>query len=148
VKYNYEGRGQLDMEVTCGTEIMNTSGLCLFGGFCMPPGTDIRFIEAVMGWDFKKEDLIRTGKRIMNMRYVFNLREGQKPNDDENALPKRCVGEPPLTEGPLKGITVDHKKLAYYFSESMGWDEETLVPTRESLEDQGGMEDVIRNLYR
>jgi aldehyde:ferredoxin oxidoreductase len=147
VKYNYEGRGQMDMGVTCHTEIVNTSGLCLFGGFSMPPDAAIRFIQAVTGWDFKEEDVIQTGKRIMNMRYVFNLREGQKPNDDENTLPKRCVGEPPLTEGPLKGITVDHKKLAYYFSESMGWDEETLIPTRESLEGMGGMEDVIRDLY-
>jgi aldehyde:ferredoxin oxidoreductase len=148
VKYNYEGRGQLDMEVTCGSEIMNTSGSCLFGGFSTPPDATTRFIEAVTGWDFKKEDVIQTGKRIMNMRHVFNLREGQKPNDDENALPKRCVGEPPLKEGPLKGITVDHKKLAYYFFESMGWDEETLIPTRESLENLGGMEDVIRDFYK
>ena len=108
----------------------------------------MRFIGAVTGWDFKEEDIIQTGKRIMNMRHVFNLREGQKPNDEENALPKRCVGEPPLKEGPLKGITVDHKKLAYYFSESMGWDEETLIPTRKSLEELGGMEDIIRDFYK
>jgi aldehyde:ferredoxin oxidoreductase len=148
VKYNYEGRGQLDVEVTCGTEIFNTSGLCIFGGFCMPADAAMRFIEAVTGWDFKGEDVLQTGKRIMNMRYAFNLREGQKPNDDDNMLPNRCVGEPPLTKGPLKGITVDHKKLAANFSESMGWDEETLTPTRESLEKLGGMEDVIRDLYR
>jgi aldehyde:ferredoxin oxidoreductase len=148
VRYDYEGRGPMDMAVTCHTEITNTAGLCIFSAFCMPPDATTRFIEAVTGWDFKQEDILQTGKRIMDMRYAFNLREGQKPNDDENALPKRCVGEPPLTEGPLKGITVDHKKLAAKFSEVMGWDEETLFPTRESLENLGGMEDVIKDLYR
>ena len=148
VKYNYEGRGELDVEATCGTEIFNTSGLCIFGGFSMPQDAAIRFIAAATGSDFKGEDVLQTGKRIMNMRYAFNLREGQKPTDDENAIPHRCVGEPPLKEGPLKSVTVDHKKLAAHFSESMGWDEETLIPTRESLENLGGMEDVIRDLYR
>jgi aldehyde:ferredoxin oxidoreductase len=149
VKYSYGDRGQMDVGITCNREIVNTSGLCLFGAdFAIPQGAIARLIEAVTGWDYKEKDVLQTGKRIMNMRYVFNLREGQKPTDDENALPKRCVGEPPLKEGPLKGITVDHKKLAYYFCKSMGWDEETLIPIKESLENLGGMEDVIRDLYR
>jgi aldehyde:ferredoxin oxidoreductase len=148
VKYNYEGRGEKDVGAVCHTEIANTAGLCLFSDFSVPQGTLIKFIEAATGWDFKEEDVIQTGKRIMNMRHVFNLREGQKPTDDDNMLPKRSVGEPPQAEGPLKGITVDQKKLAEQFLESMGWDEETMLPTRKSLEEQGGMEDVIRDLYR
>jgi aldehyde:ferredoxin oxidoreductase len=145
VKYDYDGRGQLDVAVTCHTEIMNISGSCLFGGFSMPQGALSRLIEAATGWDFKEENVLRTGKRIMDMRHVFNLREGQKRAD--SLLPTRCVGDPPLTEGPLKGVTVDHRKLADQFFESIGWNRQTLVPTRESLEDLGGMEDVIRDLY-
>jgi aldehyde:ferredoxin oxidoreductase len=148
VKYGNEDRGQMDVGATCHMEIVNTAGLCLFSDFSVPQGTQIRFIEAATGWDFKEEDVIQTGKRIMNMRYAFNLREGQKLTDDENALPKRCVGEPPLKEGPLKGVTVNHKKWAYHFSKNMGWDEETMIPTRESLEKLGGMEDVIRDLHK
>jgi aldehyde:ferredoxin oxidoreductase len=118
----------------------------MFGGFSMPQDAAMRFIEAVTGWDFKEEDVIRTGKRIMNMRYAFNLREGQRPTDGDNVLPKRCVGIPPQTDGPLKGITVDHDKLANHFIETMAWDRKTLIPTKESLETLGGMEDVIRDL--
>ena len=102
-------------------------------------------IEAATGWDFKEDDMLRTGKRIMNMRHVFNLREGRKRAD--SLLSKRCVGEPPLTDGPLKGVTVDYRKLADQFFENIGWDKETLVPTRESLEELRGMEDVIRDFY-
>jgi aldehyde:ferredoxin oxidoreductase len=146
VKYGYGDRGPMDVGVTCHTEIFNTSGLCMFGGFSMPQDAAMRFIEAVTGWDFKEEDVIRTGKRIMNMRYAFNLREGQRPTDGDNVLPKRCVGIPPQTDGPLKGITVDHDKLANHFIETMAWDRKTLIPTKESLETLGGMEDVIRDL--
>jgi aldehyde:ferredoxin oxidoreductase len=148
VKYNYGGRGQIDMGAACHTEILNTSGLCMFGGFCMPPDAVARLIEAVTGWDFQQEDVLKTGKRIMNMRYAFNLREGQRLTDDANQLPRRCIGEPPQKEGPVKGITVDIKKLGDDFCQSIGWDEETRIPTRESLEELGGMEDVIRDLYR
>ena len=146
VKYGYGDRGAMDVGVTCHTEIFNTAGLCMFGGFSMPQDAATRFMEAVTGWEFKEEDVIRTGKRILNMRYAFNLREGQKPTDSDNALPKRCVGIPPQTEGPLKDITVDHVKLADHFIESMAWDKKTLIPTKKSLENLGGMEDVIRDL--
>ena len=112
----------------------------------MPQDAATRFMEAVTGWEFKEEDVIRTGKRIPNMRHAFNLREGQKPTDSDNVLPKRCVGIPPQTEGPLKDITVDHVKLANHFIESMAWDRKTLIPTKKSLENLGGLEDVIRDL--
>jgi aldehyde:ferredoxin oxidoreductase len=146
VKYEYESRSEMDVAFTCHTEIVNTAGSCLFGGFSMPQDALTGLLEAVTGWDFKQDDVLRTGKRIMNMRHAFNLREGQKPAG--GALPSRCVGEPPLVDGPLMGVTVDHRTLADHFCESIGWNKETLVPTRESLEDLGAMEDVIKDLYR
>jgi len=145
VKYNYEGRGETDMAFACHTEVLNCVGSCLFGGFSMPPEALPGLIEAVTGWDFKGDNMVKTGQRIMNMRHAFNLREGHKRADDK--LPGRCVGKPPLTEGPVKGITVDNERLADNFFESMRWDKETMVPSRESLKAMGGLEDVIRDLY-
>jgi len=147
VRYNYEGKGPMDAGVTFTREIANAAGLCIFGvDFSLPRDATARFIAAATGWDFKEEDILETGKRIMNMRYAFNLREGQRPV--ESVLPSRCVGEPPLTEGPLAGVTVDHKNLAAQFFENTGWDKESKLPTRESLESLGGMDDVIRDLYK
>lgn len=146
VKYEYEGRGPIDVAFACRTEVMNSAGSCLFGGFSMPPDALPGLLEAVTGWDFKENDMLRTGKRIMNMRHLFNLREGLRRSD--SLLPKRCVGEPALAEGPLKGVTINHRALADHFFESISWDKETLVPTRESLEELGGMDDVFRDLHR
>jgi aldehyde:ferredoxin oxidoreductase len=143
VKYTYGGRGEIDAAVTCGTEVLNTAGSCLFGGFCMPQDALARALEAVTGWNV---DVAQTGKRIMAMRQAFNLREGHKKSDD--ILPGRCVGKPPLKEGPVKDVTIDQDKLADDFFQAMGWNKETLAPTKESLEAMGGMADVIKDLYK
>ena len=142
VKYSYDGRGGLDMGITCFTEVLNSAGACMFTGFSVPQGALPGLIEAVTGWEI---DVMRAGHRIMNMRHAFNLREGHKRSDD--VLPGRCVGKPPLTEGPLKGVTVDNEKLADNFFEAMSWDKSTLVPSKESLEGLG-LQDLVKDLYR
>ncbi|MBN2062034.1 MAG: aldehyde ferredoxin oxidoreductase family protein [Deltaproteobacteria bacterium] len=145
VKYRLEGKGELDAQATYAMEILNTSGMCQFGTLFMPPDANQRLMAAVTGWDFTQEELSRTGKRILNMRYAFNLREGQRL--DGNIIPARSVGEPPQKEGPLKGITIDYKLLASQFCENAGWDKESMMPTRDSLVETGGLEDVIKDIY-
>ena len=143
VKYTYGGRGGIDAMMTYVTEIMNAAGSCMFGGFSMPQDALGKALEAVTGWGV---DFDKTGKRIMAMRQAFNLREGHKRSGD--ILPGRCVGKPPLKEGPVKNVTVDHERLGDDFFGSMGWDKETLAPKKEALEALGGMADVIRDIYR
>lgn len=101
-------------------------------------------MKPVTGWEFGKEEQLQAGLRIFNMRHAFNLREGLKPSDA--VLPKRCVGEPALEDGPLKGVTIDHKALADNFCEAMGWDKDTWKPSRSSLQKLGGLDDVIKDL--
>lgn len=132
VRFRFEGRGQEDADATCGWEVMSSAGTCAFSNFCMPPDALKSLIEAVTGSEI---DMIRTGKRILNMRHLFNLREGLKPTHD--LLPARCVGKPPLAKGPLSGNSVDHIKIAENFFEAIGWDKETMMPGEESLKDMG-----------
>jgi len=103
-----------------------------------------KLIPPVTGWNFGEEEEMNAGLRIYNMRHAFNLREGMKPADFQ--LPKRSVGEPPQTEGPLEGVTVDHKGFIRNFFKAIEWDETTGKPSRSSLEKLGGMEDVIKSL--
>jgi aldehyde:ferredoxin oxidoreductase len=103
-----------------------------------------KLMPPVTGWKFGEEEERNAGLRIYNMRHAFNLREGMKPADFQ--LPKRSVGEPAQTEGPLKGVTVDHKGFIANFFKAMEWDETTGKPSRRSLEKLGGMEDVIVSL--
>jgi aldehyde:ferredoxin oxidoreductase len=143
-KYNAEGSGEPDLRATVAQEIINTAGLCLFKDFTGVENIAWKLIPPVTGWDFGEGEEMNAGLRIFNMRHAFNLREGMKPGDLR--LPKRSVGEPPQTEGPLAGVTVDHKGFIRNFFEAIDWDETTGKPSRASLEKLGGMDDVIQAL--
>lgn len=52
-------------------------------------------------------------------------------------MPGRIVGEPPLTEGNVKDVTVDYKTLCKEFLEFIGWDTVTTVPGEKSLRNLG-----------
>ena len=78
------------------------------------------------------------------IRHAFNLREGFRRKDAH--LSDRMLGIPPLKEGPLAGITVDVETMADNFFSRMGCDAEG-VPSREALEQLGGLDCVIADLY-
>ena len=52
--------------------------------------------------------------------------------------------DPPF-DGPIAGMTVDADKLARNFFDAIGWDPQTLVPSRESME-KLGLADVAESL--
>ncbi len=83
--------------------------------------------------------------RVMNMKHVFNLREGLTPVDFK--LPTRLVGKPAQEAGPLAGVTIDEDRLADNFFAAMGWDRESGKPSKRMLELMGGMDDVAQDLH-
>lgn len=143
-KYNPEGSGEPDLQGTVAQEIINAAGLCLFKDFTGVDDISIKLLPPVTGWKFGHEEEKAAGMRIFNMRHAFNLREGINPLKLE--MPGRSVGNPPQKNGPLEGITVDHKAMIRNFYKAISWDETTAKPSRSSLEKLGGMEDVIKEL--
>jgi len=144
-KYDISDTGVMDLAMTAGNELINAAGLCLFCGLAGVETIVQDQFEAVTGRLLSMEDQINLGTRIINMRHAFNLREGYNPS--EQKMPSRSLGEEPQQEGPLEGVTIDHKTLQSNFCKAIGWDEETWKPSRESLEALGGMDDVITDLY-
>ena len=143
-KYNPEGSGPKDVEEAIFTEVMNSAGLCMFFIFASDTVYAAPLIEAVCGINTEMQKT--AGKRILTMRHVFNLREGLTPADF--VLPPRSIGQPPLEAGPLANVTVPAEALADNFFASLGWDRLTGRPSREVLEQMGGLSDVIDDLYR
>jgi aldehyde:ferredoxin oxidoreductase len=84
------------------------------------------------------------GDRIAVLRMAFNVREGFRNID--LSLPGRTIGSPPLASGPLEGVTVDVDTQVREYLEAMGWDRETGVPTRETL-DRLGLDFVACDLH-
>ena len=144
IKYNYDVPADADVAGTIGSEIGNAGGFCVFTDFGYPPEAQINLINAVTGFGYSEDERQKLGKRIFILRTAFNLREGIKRGD--YTISDRAIGVPPLKEGPLAGVTVDVKKLSDKFFEGMGFDQEG-VPLKETLEDVGGLENVIADLY-
>ena len=145
VKYVYEGTGEADKAGLVSSEFCNQAGFCTFASFLMEPSAKNRYLDAVIGESTTDDERLKTGLRSFTIRSAFNLREGLRRKD--YTISERNIGRPPLTDGPLSGVTIDTKKLGDNFYEAMGWDVETGVPSKAFLEDTGGLEAVIRDLY-
>jgi len=111
-------------------QIISAGGLCLFG----PDTVDfpmVEYLNAVTGWDLPADEYFYTGKRILNLRKAFNVREGIKALDSK--MPSRALGQPPQTKGPLKGKSVDMETLEQHYYEVIGCDPTTGGPTPETM---------------
>jgi len=144
IKHNYDITGEPDVNGVVAHEVMSSGGFCQFTEFSLPEGAHIRLINAVTGFDYSEEDRRRLGLRIFIIRHAFNLREGFRRGDW--TLRDRLKGVPPLSDGPLAGVTVDAKKIADNFFKHIGFDQDA-VPLKETLEEIGALEDVIGDLY-
>jgi aldehyde:ferredoxin oxidoreductase len=114
------------------TQLINGSGVCIFG----PDTSDypiVDFLNAVTGWDLAPDEYFKIGKRILNLRKAFSVREGVRPGDSK--LPPRAIGTTPLTQGPLKDVTVDIETLGKELFNILGWDPNTGGPTSETLKE-------------
>jgi aldehyde:ferredoxin oxidoreductase len=102
-------------------------------------------LTAATGWEFDMDSMVETGLRIFTMRHAFNLREGINPL--ARNMPGRLVGDPPLSEGNVKNITVDLKTLSREYLEFIGWDVDSTIPGDESLQ-KLGMEFLIADMKK
>jgi aldehyde:ferredoxin oxidoreductase len=128
--HDYHNKGELHRVYSSWQHIINAGGICWFGSFCVFfPVVDL--LNAITGWDTDVDELLATGTRILLMRHAFNLREGFRPSAFQ--LPPRVAGEPPLSEGPLKGTTIDMKTLKAGAYGAMGCDPDTGFFSRETL---------------
>jgi aldehyde:ferredoxin oxidoreductase len=122
---------------------LSAAGLCIFGtDTCPIPIAE--WINAVTGWSLTDDDLLDIGARIASLQQAFNIRAGIAPM--EVYMHPRAIGNPPLDDGPTRGVTIDLAALVRGFYREMGWDEETGWPTRKQLEELG-LEDAVRELY-
>ncbi|MBN2239447.1 MAG: aldehyde ferredoxin oxidoreductase family protein [Dehalococcoidales bacterium] len=127
--------------------LANASGFCIFSD--LVGGHAIRyitgFLRAVTGWDRSEDEILKCTERIVNMRHVFNLREGINPLKD-NKLHPRITGEIPHEEGPLAGVRVNVDEQIYYAMGQLDWDRTTTKPTRRKLLELG-LDDVAADLW-
>jgi aldehyde:ferredoxin oxidoreductase len=137
---NYEGKAKLTFYTDDETVASNVMGFCKWHGAQMfgPHLTDkaSALYEAGKGIEFTQEQMLEVTARVRCMEKAFEIREGATRADD--TLSKRFFE--PIKDGPFKGARIDPVKLEEMKTEYYtlrGWDPETGIPTRKTLEKLG-----------
>jgi aldehyde:ferredoxin oxidoreductase len=139
---DYRGTGYQDINGVSRTEVLNSSGCCMFGqGYY---ASLIDQIEAVTGFSYSAPERLALGLRMFMMRHAFNVREGMRRKD--YVISKRFSESNPPIDGPIKDIKVDKELLADNFFNALGLDLDT-VPMKSALTNLGGLELVLNDLY-
>ncbi|MHA1238765.1 MAG: aldehyde ferredoxin oxidoreductase family protein [Candidatus Odinarchaeia archaeon] len=102
--------------------------ICKFLTFALDEEHILGMFNAVTGWNWSKEDLLKTGERIYNLERLFINREGFKGESD--TLPKRFLEEP-LAEGNSKGVVVQLKPMLEEYYKLRSW--ENGAPSQEKI---------------
>ena len=143
-KYTYTGKGDVYRTVAAHFHAASSAGTCLFSWAAMEPTALTDSLTYTTGRTYTLDEVQEIGDRIAALRIAFNLREGFRNVDIP--MHGRLVGSPPLTKGPLEGVTVDAKTQVHDFLEAMGWDTETGVPTKDTL-NRLGLDFVAADLH-
>ncbi|MFC1534024.1 aldehyde ferredoxin oxidoreductase family protein [Thermodesulfobacteriota bacterium] len=133
--WNVQTKGAVQFEDSLGICKMNTNtNITLLS----------QLVRAATGWDFSFQELMITGKRIVNLLRAFNIRHGHTAERD---APSPRYGLTPV-DGPNKGKTImpHWNELRSNYYEQMGWDRETGKPLPDTLKNLG-LEHAILELW-
>ena len=126
------------------THIVNMTGLCIIGRWPANEKRLVGIFNAVTGWNYSWDDLLKAGERIANLRHAFNLREGIC--ELKWPVHPRIIGKPPQTTGPLAGVTADIEAQVYWCLGALDWDRMTTKPSKAKLLSLG-LDDVAKDLW-
>mgnify|MGYP000633816494 CR=1 FL=1 len=98
-------------------------------------------INAATGWKLSLEEVMKVGRRTVNLMRIYNLRCGLTP-DKEKPAPRYC-SQP--VDGPNKDkpIAPHWEKMMDQYYQLMGWDRKTGMPLPETLKELG-IEDLAK----
>jgi aldehyde:ferredoxin oxidoreductase len=121
-------------------QLLDSAGMCALYAVNTTPPNVAELIAGVTGWDFRWEEALKAGRRVLTLRQAFNAREGLTP--DQFDLPKRIKDEPlPVKAGAPPKIDFQALKEGYF--SAMGWDIKTGMPSRQVLAELG-LDELVR----
>ncbi|MEM0160869.1 MAG: aldehyde ferredoxin oxidoreductase family protein [Thermoplasmata archaeon] len=113
------------------TAVIDSAGDCLFTSFALGADDYRDLLNAVTGFDYTTEEMMRAGERIWNLERVFDLKVGFTGKDD--TLPERFLNTP-MPDGPVKGSVVPLSTMLPEYYTLRGWSKEG-VPTSSKLKE-------------
>jgi aldehyde:ferredoxin oxidoreductase len=92
-------------------------------------------LRIATGLDFDGKSIRNASERIVNLERLYLQELGISRKDD--SLPRRFTEEPMPGNSPTSGSVVELETMLDEYYEARGWDKETGLPTRETLERLG-----------
>ena len=132
-RFNWSGKADLLVRGQNLYAAMDSLVVCKFIGYNVGEEYLSRLLNAVTGFQYDSEDIMRIGERIYTLERAFNSREGFGRQDD--SLPRRFLEEPLKTGGSRDSVVHLDEMLRDYYA-IRGWDSEG-TPTGETLEELG-----------
>ncbi|MBN2156606.1 MAG: aldehyde ferredoxin oxidoreductase family protein [Candidatus Lokiarchaeota archaeon] len=122
-----EEKASLSAKVVQFHQVYEALGICMFAvNFAQYPL--LEFIQSATGWEITPSEILNIGHRIQTLRQMFNAREGAIRHE----ISQRVIGNPPLTKGPTKKVSLDLEIMAQSYYEEMGYAKDGL-PLEETL---------------
>lgn len=126
------GRAMRSVANACYAMLVDGAGGCYYGMmFGTHAWNPCKYLNAAGGWEKSGDDYMEIGKRIQTLRQMFNIKQGIDPASWR--LPDRMAGNPPLTNGPLKGVTLQNDEMVRLHWQGFGWSAENGAPTQETI---------------
>lgn len=133
-RFKIKGKGKMVAWYENHRTISDFTEICKF--LCrtslFDPAYIAKIMHAVTGIEFKPEELLKVGERVINIEKAFNVREGFFRGED--TLPHRLLNES-LSEGLSRNQVVELEPMLDEYYLSRGWDIRTSIPSSDKLQE-------------
>ncbi len=137
-RFNPVGKGEQVARHQHWRTVCNSLTTCFFA--VVSPSEILELLNAAMGWDWDIPTLLKTGERAWNMKRLYNLKLGWKPENEK--LPKLLLQ--PLVNGGQEGNVPDLSTMLEEYYQFSGWERMSGYPLPWKLEDLG-LKDLVVN---
>lgn len=149
--HTYEDQPKQVVWQSLTKEMEDILGICVYvgtwsGGYALEPSDYVALANAALGLDLTEEAFFTIARRSYNLEKAFNTLHTDLDRKDD--YPPRRYMEEPVKSGPFKAYRCEKQnwdRMLDAFYGLHGWDLETGLQTRSSLEALG-MSDAARKL--
>jgi len=131
-RFATEGKAQWVKKLQDLFAICDSAVFCNFATFAIWVPEIVEMLNAITGWGWSPDELLKAGDRIYTLERLFISREGFGRKDD--TLPRRLLEEP-MPEGPSKGHVVKLGAMLDEYYALRGWKDGK--PTPQKLKELG-----------
>ena len=130
-RFETKGKAKMVADMQDLMSLFDSLHLCkftLFAGMSVEPL--LKCLNLITGWHITKEEFLKTGERIFNLKRLYDIREGISRKDD--TLPARLLTHP---RGGGSGDNLPHlNEMLRDYYRVRGWDE-LGIPTKEKIKE-------------